>query len=861
MSSAPLLLRRLLEKAGGAEESGYMLVIDGEGLEDLPEQMQTPKGAYRVHRVTTELGLRHLLWKAKGAPLIAVMPEEVARRIQKAPDLLRRARNERVHALSINDVLEVVLGVRVVGADAPHMQQLALEHISKLGLAMNHRTMPTVVDRRLLTEMLVDVSVGEKVRTQTPAQLLAAWVQEPPQWSVNVSRLVRDALLTLHGDDGRLLSWALAEPERRLRELVVYGAVLTVELQDLPKSAWGPLWKAATEAPLELDRRILRRVVTRLAEGTLGILGETAAPLLNEADRVARESLTPALVETSLVLPLAFANRCHALAGQAAAGKPISGAEVAWLSAHRAASMHRVSLAVLEAMGRLSRFLDQPFTPTPALLDQVRDYQRNGAFADLSILQLRRALASSAEYHAEANKVLAAARERRNRENRQFAGLLAAGYEGALHQAGLTPLHRLWKRVIAPVWDKDPGTKIYLVVLDGCSYPVFLELLHALAQDSSFPIGVRPDHDGRVEGLPALAPLPTVTSHARGAIFLGELPNDPLVAETVFGDQEEAKTDKARLNQNTALGPRSRKLFLKGDLADGGQALLTALADSTLDVVAAVFNAVDDQIGSSNTGATVRLSPEDITAFKPSLRGALNARRKILVTADHGHSPYIHKDLRMSAGKTPRYLPLGKDGTVPTGFIEIDLAGLGGPPERRAFAWQSGVYLGSPQVGFHGGCSLEEVVVPLAWLEREGMHADEPSWWYGQGAVTVPVSPPRTIEPPLVAPIPSDDLPPAPVKPQLRLFETSDRADALPLPPALLKRLSNDEKSVLVLLRENGTARATELSDRLKKNPGRLNGLMVTLRRTLHAEGLTLFDDEKLPNGETMYRYLGKESR
>ena len=861
MSSAQLLLRRLLEQAGGAEETGYLLVIDGEGLEDLPEQMQTPRGAYRVHRITTELGLRHLLWKAKGAPLIAVMPEEVAKRIQKAPDLLRRARNQRIHALSINDVLEVVLGVRVVGADAPHMQQLALEHVGKLGLAMSHRTLPTVIDRRLLTEMLVDVSVGETVRTRTPAQLLAAWVQEPPQWPENVRLLVRDALLTLHGDDGRLLSWALVEPERRLRDLVIHGAVLTVDAPDLPKSTWGPLWKAAAEPPLELDRRILRRVVTRLAEGALAILGENAAPLLTEADRVARESLTPAQVETSLVLPLAFENRCHALAIQAAAGKPITGTDVAWLAAHRAARLHRVSLAVLEAMARLSRFLDQPFTPTSALLDQVRDYQRNGAFADLSIVQLRRALADSILHHDEANKVLAAARERRNRENRQFAGLLASGYEGALHQAGLTPLHRLWKRTVAPVWSQDPGARIYLVVLDGCSYPVFLELLHALAQDSTFPIGIRPDQDGRVEGMPALAPLPTVTSHARGAIFLGELPNDPLVAETVFGDHEEAKTDKARFNQNAALGQRSRKLFLKGDLSDGGQALLTALADSSLDVVAAVFNAVDDQIGSSNTGATVRLSPEHITAFKPSLRGALNARRKILVTADHGHSPYIDNKLRMAAGKTPRYLPLGKDTVVPTGFIEIDLAGLGGPPERRAFAWQSGAYLGSPQVGFHGGCSLEEVVVPLAWLERDGLHADEPSWWYGQGATTGPVPQPRPIEPPLVAPLPSDEMPPVPVKPQLSLFNAGDRADALPLPPELLKRLSNDEKSVLVLLRENGTARVTELSERLKKNPGRLNGLMVTLKRTLHAEGLTLFAGEELPSGEIMYRYLGKESR
>src|SRR5436189_24716 len=83
-----------------------------------------------------------------------------------------------------------------------------------------------------------------------------------------------------------------------------------------------------------------------------------------------------------------------------------------------------------------------------------------------------------------------------------------------------------------------------------------------------------------------------------GAIFLGELPNDPLVAETVFRDQDTAKTDKARFNQNVALGSRSRRLFLKADHADGGQALLAALEDDNISVVAAIFNAVDDQISS-----------------------------------------------------------------------------------------------------------------------------------------------------------------------------------------------------------------------------------------------------------------------
>lgn len=858
MSAAQLLLRRLLDQAGGAAETGYVLVIDGEGLENLPSEIPTPKGSYAVHRVGTEIGLRHLLWKAKGAPLIAVLPEELANRVQKAPDLLRRARNQRVHALSVNDVLEVLLGVRVVGAEAPYMQQLALEHVDKLGMAMGQRTLPTVVDRRLLTELLVDASVGEEVRARMPAELLASWVQEPPQWPANVSRLVRDALPTLHGDEGRLLAWALREPETRLRQLVVHGAVLTVEATELPKPAWGPFWRAATEAPIEMDRRILRRILARLAEDTLVALGDQGGALLGEADRLGRATLTPTQLQTSRVLPLAFADRCHALAQQAAAGRAVSAADIEWLSAHRAAGMHRADMAVLDGIARLSRYLDQPCVATPDVLDQVRSYQREGAFADLAVMQLRRALAGSAHYHAEANKVLAAARERRDRENRQFAQTIAAGYEAALHRDGLTPLHRLWKRTVAPLWQQDPKARIYLMVLDGCSYAVFLELLYALAQDNSFPLGIRPDSEGHVAGLPGLAPLPTITSHARGAIFLGELPNDPLVAETVFRDQDEAKTDKARFNQNSALQGRPRRLFLKGDLADGGQDLLRTLEDDGFDVVAAVFNAVDDQIGSSNTGATVRLLPENITGFKPSLSAAVRAGRHVLVTADHGYSPFVDKGLRVGAGKASRYLTIAEGEVPPEGVMEIDVGALGGPPERRGFAWRSGTYLGSPQVGFHGGCGLEEMVVPLAWIVRDGLPADEPAWWFGRGVVLRQPearSAVRPTEPPYLTPLPSDTLKAKQPSPQLSLFDPADRADSLGLPIGVLERLNTDQKAVLVLLKDNGSARASELASRLRKNPGRLNGLMRTLRRTLHAEGLILFSDEVLPSGETLYRY------
>lgn len=848
--AAQILLRKLLEQAGGSADSGYVLVLDGEGLEQLPPQMATAHGTYSVHRVASEIRLRHTLWKAQGAPVIAVIPAALASRLP--PDLFRRARKHRVHALAPNDVLEAILGVRVIGADEPHLQQLAIEHVEKMSLALSRRTVPTVVDRRLFMELLVDVSVGETVRSSLPSALLAAWVKDPPAWSENVRKLVTGALPTLHGDEGRLLAWAVGSEHarERLRALVVHGAVLTVDTDDVPKDAWGPLWSAAAEAPIALDRRLVQRTLIRLVEGALGELGEAAALLLQEAEGVARRKLPQSMVATSRVLPLAFHDRCFALARRAAEGRPIAADEIEWLRSHRAAALGKPELGVLEAMGRLSRYLDAPGAPAGSVADHVTSYQRDGAFADLAALQLRRAMAGSGRYLAEAKKLLERVRERRDADNRAFAGVLAAGYEAALHGKGVVPLHRLWKHVIAPLWQDDPGMRLYLVVLDGCSYPVFLDLLYELAQNAALPLGIRPDADGRVRGAPALSPLPTITSHARGAIFLGELPADTLVAETVFRDREEARTDKARLNQNAALGERRRELFLKGDLADGGQRLLEALAGADVQVVAAVFNAVDDQIGSSNTGAVVRIAPESIAGFRPSLEAAIRAGRRILITADHGHSPFVDSSLRVAEGPTPRFTPLAEGAAAPAGFLEIDVGGLGGPPGRRAFAWRSGAYLGGQQVGFHGGCSLEEMVVPLAWIEQGGLQADEPAWWYGRGALPIVEPVRRAPEPPTPTPMPTP-------RPQLDLFDLGAKASpgALGVPDELFAQLAQEERTFLVLLKENGTLRASDVNARMKKPAERVNGMVARIRRKLRAANLELFVSEVLPTGETQYRY------
>jgi hypothetical protein len=319
-----------------------------------------------------------------------------------------------------------------------------------------------------------------------------------------------------------------------------------------------------------------------------------------------------------------------------------------------------------------------------------------------------------------------------------------------------------------------------------------------------------------VAGLPALAPLPTVTSHARGAIFLGELPNDPLVAETVFRDQDEAKTDKARFNQNAALGSRTRKLFLKGDLADGGQAPARGARGRAR---------VRRGRGLQRRRRSDRLvehrrdralAPRTSRRSSRACACALKARARVLVTADHGHSPYIDKSLRAGAGKTPRYLPLGKHDAVPEGFIEIDVAGLGGPPERRAFAWRR-----RPTSAARRSASTAAAASRRWWCRWRGSSAmactpTSPRGGTGEARSPKPVPPARWPRPSSRRCRLTSSRPPPSRSSRCSTGDGRRAAAAA----ALLARLSVDEKSVLVLLRENGSARASELAERLKKNPG-----------------------------------------
>jgi hypothetical protein len=278
--------------------------------------------------------------------------------------------------------------------------------------------------------------------------------------------------------------------------------------------------------------------------------------------------------------------------------------------------------------------------------------------------------------------------------------------------------------------------------------------------------------------MPALSPLPTVTSHARGAIFLGELPSDPLVAETVFRDQDEAKTDKARLQPERRARGADPQAVPQGrpDRRGPGAALGAGRRERVGG--GRRLQRVDDQIGSSNTGATVRISPEDITGSSR----ALEARRSRRAAACS--SPPTTATARTStsrcASATARRRgtrALGKHDAVPEGFIEIDVAGLGGPPERRAFAWRSGAYLGGPQVGFHGGARSRRW--SCRWRGSSATGSTPTSPRGGTGAARSRRSRRRlAVPPPIVTPTAVRRGPDPGRRPQLSLFNPADKADS-----------------------------------------------------------------------------------
>ena len=355
----------------------------------------------------------------------------------------------------------------------------------------------------------------------------------------------------------------------------------------------------------------------------------------------------------------------------------------------------------VEMASRLVRWWIASNVPARDFQSLVQQYVADGAFVDRARLYLltgdQLGLLAAA-FDALANQV----RKTREQHNDAFAKALKVWNEMRSTTDGIVPVEEIIEQVVAPLSDAAP---VLLLVMDGLSLAVFAELF-----DDVVRLGwdlMRPA-EGPWNGA-AIAALPTVTDISRASLFCGRLTK---------GGQQAEKTGFA---QHGSVARKSRSaptLFHKGELIDGATLapnVSGALSSTGPRVVAVVYNAIDDQLDGANQihmGWTL----DRLRMLSPLLYEARTAGRVIVLTADHGH--VLDHDTVQSPKSEGGDRWRLKDGTLRDGEITLEGGRVLTPTGETQVTvpWSERRRYGTRKIGYHGGASPQEVLVPLCVL-------------------------------------------------------------------------------------------------------------------------------------------------
>jgi len=583
-------------------------------------------------------------------------------------------------------------------------------------------------------------------------------------------------------------------------------------------------------------------------------------PALDRADALLNDLRVAEFAHLSDVLPLGFDQRMRSFAAhltlhvQAPTDETLAAVEEAAnrVLNHVLADSQPQRTDRVKMARRMARWLVRPATTATTVADFVCWQADEGAFVDWARFRLLggdELDEVSHAYGAIRTSVIA----RRNALGQQFALALqrwnaqAPGAEGRI-----VPLESVLDRVVAPLAAHQP---VLLLVVDGLSTSIFRELF------------ARIERLGWVEMVPAalarplagVAAFPTVTEVSRATLLCGRL-----TSGTSSLEKTGFSTHASLLAQSRADAPP--KLFHKGDLSDStnlSNEVRTAIANSQQRVVGLVYNAVDDHLSGPDQ-LHQRWNLEDLRLFLPILREAREARRVVIITADHGHM-LEDGTTQTTGGESDRW----RVGNDAVNNNEIVLTGGRVRTSNGATSvvclWSESVRYAGRKNGYHGGVSPQEVAVPLSVLVPFGMTLPEwqpalpaqPEWWDLPNLAT-PQAPqqapaPRPVSrrpapPPLgqhqlfdtpMAPIPSASQAPAEdwidtfLQSQVYASQRSLAARVAPPDDQMRKLLT-------ALAERGGKLSRAALAQRLSVPEVRLNGMLSAVRRILNVDQATV---------------------
>ena len=409
------------------------------------------------------------------------------------------------------------------------------------------------------------------------------------------------------------------------------------------------------------------------------------------------------------------------------------------------------------------------------------------------------------------------------------------------------PVESVLEHVLAPIAAAHPTL---LLVMDGLSISIFRELF---ARSASHGWGGVVSRD-LGQALVGVAALPTVTEVGRPSLLCGRL---------TLGV---AAQEKAGFASHAALLAHSRagtppRLFHKGDLADAtnlAPEVRAAIADPHQRVIGVVYNAVDDHLSGPDQ-LHQRWTLEDLRLLLPLLREAREARRVVVITADHGH---LLEDgtTQLAGGESDRWRP-GTDSRAPH---EVAVSGgrvvTSDGSNTVVCLWGESTRYGGRKNGYHGGLSPQEVTVPLSVMVPLGMNLPgwtpappaQPEWWE-----LPPIAKSKEAKPAIAPPARPTGRKPTAQTGQPQLFDTTE-LPPVPAPAApdwisallsgaiyasqrqLAARVAlPDEKMRLLLTalsERGGKLSRAALAQRLSLPEIRLGGMLSAVRRMLNVD-------------------------
>ena len=384
---------------------------------------------------------------------------------------------------------------------------------------------------------------------------------------------------------------------------------------------------------------------------------------------------------------------------------------------------------------RLVRWLSDQHTDTNTAEACLSGYVLNGGFVDWARSRIWSGdmnEALSNVFHQLSDAVTA----KRQSQNQAFSRFIPAFARGDALPENYLPVESVLDKLVAPIAAESP---VLLLVLDGMSEAVYRELTEDILKHN----WVELTQEGIRQDTCVVAAFPTVTQVSRCSLLSGVL------------SQGDSANEKSAFKAHSALKQTSStkyppELFHKKDIQKSGSGALDSqvrekLAGTQHRVLGLVINGIDDQLSSSSQ-VSVDWNLDNLRLLGHVLEAAKEAGRIVIITSDHGHVLDHDSFYQQSQHENGERYQLASNSLSDN---EINVSGKRVVTEDASVVmpWSEQLrYTKSKNMGYHGGTSLQEVVIPLGifanpsdkplldgWTETPKY---TPDWWDVDNAVS-----------------------------------------------------------------------------------------------------------------------------